>query len=105
MAPPSPRKSITPLVDVLASASKHAIGIMRSGKGSTAPSPVPSTAVNGHALSPAQLKLNTLLKRQSELAALPAPTVEQDTEYAEIVQQISIVQVAINSEQQGAPHA
>jgi hypothetical protein len=99
-------ESIMPLVDTLAAASKLASSIMRTGAHgrSTAPSPVPST-VNGHgSLSPAQIKLNTLLKRQAELAALPAMTPEQDGQYASLVQEISIIQTAIDSEN-GVRHA
>lgn len=98
-------ESITPLVDVLASASKLASSIMRTGAHgrSTAPSVVPALAMNGHALSPAQAKLAKLLKRQNELAG-KVMTAAEDAEYAEVVKQIAIVQVAIDSEK-GPAHA
>jgi hypothetical protein len=94
-------EAVTPLVDVLRSASEHASNIMR-GKAV----PVTASAAlasNGSAQrTPAEGRLAGLLQRQAELAALTAPTPSDDAEYAETVQQIVLAQTAIETEKANA---
>jgi hypothetical protein len=98
--------AIPPLVDVLRNAGEHASNIMR-GKVS-APAPAAAVVTNGGASipdrpqTPAEAKLVLLLEAQSRLASLPAPTPNDDAEYAETVQQIALAQTALEQERANA---
>jgi hypothetical protein len=65
---------------------QDASDIMR-GRGMAGPQPSGNGAAIEH--TPAQTRLATLLKRQSELATLAQPTPEQDQEYAAVVAEIA----------------
>jgi hypothetical protein len=91
--------AIPPMVTVLAQASEHASNVMR-GRAVAAPAATVAATNSGALASngPAALKLSGLLARQAELAALVAPTRDQDREYGEIVQQIAIAETQLKEE-------
>jgi hypothetical protein len=94
---------ITPLADVLASASGLASSIMRDGRGS-ADKPVepaaPQPATNGHSepqpQSPAQANLNKLLGEMARAAEDPTPEGEQ--RYQRLVAQVAEAQQQLTLE-------
>jgi hypothetical protein len=96
--------AIPPLVEVLRQAGEHASNIMRGKISASAPAAV--VATNGGApipdrpQTPAQARLSDLLRRQSELAALP---VTPEREYGELAAEIAKASDAVAAEQ-GATH-
>jgi hypothetical protein len=88
-------QSIVPLVDALKAAAAHASDIMR-GKRALTSAPV---TINGAPRTPAEAKLDDLLKRQGQLASLKAPTPEEERAYSEIVAQISLAQAEVQKQE------
>jgi len=88
-------QSIVPLADALKAAAAHASDIMR-GKRALTSAPV---TIDGAPQTPAEARLDDLLKKQGQLAALPAPTPEQEKTYGEIVAQIALAQAEVQKQE------
>jgi hypothetical protein len=92
---------VTPLVETLAQASRYLSEIMRTGK-ATAPAATNGAQVEQRQLTAAESKLASLHRRQSELASLPSPTAQQETEYTAVVAEVAKIATAIEAEKAGA---
>jgi hypothetical protein len=89
------------LLEAVRSASSFASDIMRGRRTPATPAPVvPVTAPPARQRSLAEVELAGLLQKQSELAAIASPSVDDDRAYADVVQKISIAQATLEKEQQ-----
>jgi hypothetical protein len=92
------------LAAVLAEASATASLLLRGGRRDFVPVEAPSAAAATNGGPPSEPvpavngneRLSALLKRQNELANLTAPTINDETEYAQVVTQIAQAQEPTN---------